>query len=139
MDNSREFTIYKAAQIAKTLFWINLAPAVVAGATFVYLFFDMLLNADYETTGFLILLIIGIAAEFTYYRQFTDADYTPKKIGWIYSIVINGLCVAAYLAAFVSNPSSLFLIAIYPIIFLTQSCRGLRMVSKIKRVPQVHP
>lgn len=132
MDSTRESAIYEAAQIAKTLFWVNLAPAAVAGATFIFFLFNMLLHADYEIIGLLISLIIGIFAEFIYYRQFTDADYTEKTFGWVYSIVVNVLFIVFQVIISINFPSALILIIIYPAIFLIQSYRGLMIIRKNK-------
>lgn len=131
MYKSVDSVIIKSTRIARWLFFINLAPTIIAGVAII-LIFDKLKLSQFESVFYWLvmsLMLSGITVQYVYYQQMTNTDHVRNPYGWLYSIVINMLFIISYAVNFFRNPSLPELMVIYPVVFLTLSIKGLRLIK----------
>jgi hypothetical protein len=120
----------QATKIARQLFWINLLPSIVASAIFLFSFFFLVSSGFKDTSAWLgISLGPGVAAQFVYYKQMVDDDFTKTSWGWWYSMILNALIIVGYIVSIFVIPSSSWFLIIYPIFFFSNSCAGLQALK----------
>jgi hypothetical protein len=130
-EENDSYKLWQLYQIANTLFWINLLPALVAccaGSFF-------LITSLNQPEGLIlpISLIPGLYCEWIYYKQRSDQEYLTRRFGWVYSIVLNTICIIFFIGClFGSDVRIMAVLGIYPLGFLITSCIALSIKIKLK-------
>jgi hypothetical protein len=116
-------------KIAKTLFYINLLPAILGIVMIVVmLIFISTGHFTYMNLFRNLLLIAGVFCEWIYLKKFRFPENSINKAGWIYSIILNVIFILYYIVCFMLNDPLAWplLMAGYPLLFLVASCYALQ-------------
>jgi uncharacterized membrane protein HdeD (DUF308 family) len=120
-------------RLATKLFWINLAPSVVAGVVVVVALLYAILDFKQGSFYFALFLGSGLLCQWVYNKQRLSTEYAAKPIGWIFSVITNIIFLSPQVAFLFSKENGTFilLLMIYPISFLVVSFYALIKIRKL--------
>jgi drug/metabolite transporter (DMT)-like permease len=120
------------------LYRINLLPGLLAAIMIGYAIYTpgtFFGSWGWQSIGTTVLIITGTLCEGVYFVLYKKEEYTHKKYLWVYSIIVNSLFIASYLATLVTGKfSPIVLLVAYPGYFLYKSCMALKNINSFTTV-----